>query len=366
MQVSVQIIAAPMNIGESHRQVEEPFGAALAALAQTEAPFERMGGLCIMLSLLWPTPPSRPSGSYHAPDATFYCRSAIDYAGWVRGDWAGRVAVLADAVQAAVKAIHKTRLSVAERERLQHLVEETRAGLTTRPPASLLPVGPVWLIWSEGSESPGISYGPPTGFEASLDGRIQQMSAVEALDAVKPPAPEPSMMFKLYRRRDEAMEYFEAWPVDGLVIEHRGVCGTTGEKISHPARDDAAQKRILMTLAQAARRDGFRAIPASRLATLIVSRAVRGQGSVADLDERHALEKFLDGRTGWLGLGHCDGGSIGGGSMESFCFVVDYEIARAALAPELKANGFEGFEITKGADGCTVRVGGRLSRRNSS
>lgn len=351
MHVSVQTIAAPMNIGQSHRQVEEPFGAALAALAETEAPFERMGRLCIMLNLLWPTPPSRPSGSYHAQHSTFYCRSAIDYAGWVRGDWASRVGVLADAVQAAVKAIHKTRISVTERARLQDLVEETRAGLTVRPPADLLPVGPVWLIWSEGNESPAICYARPGKLKASLGGRILQLSAVEALYAVKPLAPEPSRMFKLYHRRDGAMEYREGWPVDGLVIEHRGLCGTTGEKVSHSARDEAAQNRILATLAQAARRDGFRGIPASRLVTLVVSRAVIGQGSVADLDQRHALETFLDERTGWLGLGHCDGGSIGGGSMESFCYVVDYEIARAALAPELMASGFGAFEITKGAAG---------------
>lgn len=179
MQVSVQINSAPMNIGESHRQVEGPFSAALAALAETEAPFERMGQLCVMLSLLWPTPPSKPSGSYYAPNSTFYGGSAIDYAGWIRGDWAARVGVVADAVQAAVKAIHKTRISVAERDRLACLVEEARAGLTARPPARLLPVGPVWLIWSEDSETPRISYVRPGAFEASLGSRIVQLSAVE-------------------------------------------------------------------------------------------------------------------------------------------------------------------------------------------
>lgn len=349
MQVSVQVYVVSMGSGDSHRQVEAPFAAALTALAQTEPAFERMGQLAVMLALSWPFPPTKASGSYSKSDATFYGRAEIDYPRWVRGDWAGRVAAYADGVSRAVRAIHKTRISQAERDRLLDLVEETRIGLTARAPGALTPIGPVWLIWHDDNEPPAVSSVKPGALGFPVEGRVVQMTAVEALDAVEPPAPGRPSMFKLYRRVGKVIEYREAWPTDGLVVEHHGVCGTVGETVSHPAGDDAAQARLLKALTKAARAEGFRPLPESRHATLIVRRPVKGDGSMADLDRRHRLEELLDERTGWLGLGHCDGGSIGGGSMESYCFVVDFEIARKALAPELDANGFEDFEIVKGA-----------------
>jgi len=349
MQVSVQVYFVAIGSGESHRQVEAPFAAALSALAQTEPAFERMGRLAVMLTLSWPFPPTRPSGSFSRSDATFYARAEIDYPRWVRGDWADRVAAYADGVARAVRAIHKTRIDQAERERLLELVEETRVGLTARAPRTLEPIGPVWLIWHDDNEPPAVSSARPRAFGGEDFGRVVQMTAIEALDAVEPPAPGRPSMFKLYRRVGKAIEYREAWPTDGLVVEHHGVCGTVGETVSHPAGDDAAQARLLKALTRAARDEGFRPIPDSRRATLIVRRRVKGDGSTADLDRRHSLEDFLDDRTGWLGLGHCDGGSIGGGWMESFCYVVNFEIARKALAPELAAAGFADFEIVRGA-----------------
>jgi len=47
--------------------------------------------------------------------------------------------------------------------------------------------------------------------------------------------------------------------------------------------------------------------------------------------------------TGWLGLGHCDGGSSGSGTMEVFCIVVDFALAKAALERELRDSPFAGF-----------------------
>lgn len=349
MKVSVQVHVIAVGAGESHRQVEAPFAAALAALAQTEPDFERIGALAVMLSMSWPFPPGRPSGSYSKAEATFHGRAHIDYPRWVRGDWAERVAAYAAGVTRAVGAIHRTRISEAERARLLELIEETRVGLTARPPGPLKPMAPVWLIWRDDNEPPAVSSVPPHLFGGDDEGRVVQMSAIEALDAVEPPAPGRPSMFKLYRRVGKTIEYREAWPTDGLVVEHHGVCGTVGETVSHPAGDDAAQARLLKALTKAARDEGFRPIPESRHATLIVRRPVKGDGSMADLNRRHRLEELLDERTGWLGLGHCDGGSIGGGWMESFCFVVNFEIAKAALAPELAAHGFEDFEIVKGA-----------------
>ncbi|HEY3800080.1 MAG TPA: hypothetical protein VGL58_17160 [Caulobacteraceae bacterium] len=158
------------------------------------------------------------------------------------------------------------------------------------------------------------------------------------------PQPRPEM-FKRYRRSTAGLEYREAWPADDSVIEHWGRCGERGETREHPAPAAKDQLKVLRRLKAAAASDGFKTIPISRHAQLIVQRAVVGMGTPQDLEERHALESFLDEQTGWLGLGHCDGGSIGSGAMEAFCVVVDAEIASAALAPELAKSRFSAFEI---------------------
>ncbi|MDI7776055.1 hypothetical protein [Asticcacaulis sp. EMRT-3] len=62
-----------------------------------------------------------------------------------------------------------------------------------------------------------------------------------------------------------------------------------------------------------------------------------------EVDMRHALEVFLDDWTGRLGLGHCDGGSSGQGTMEVCCFVVDFDLAKAALEPILADSEFRTY-----------------------
>lgn len=86
---------------------------------------------------------------------------------------------------------------------------------------------------------------------------------------------------------------------------------------------------------------GYKTIAPSRHETLIVEYASNDPS--VDLARRHATEDFLDELTGWLGLGHVDGGSIGSGTMEVFCVVVDFQIARQAIAEALADSRFSGF-----------------------
>ncbi len=46
---------------------------------------------------------------------------------------------------------------------------------------------------------------------------------------------------------------------------------------------------------------------------------------------------------GWSGLGHCDGGSIGSGTMEVCCFVVDFDIAKSVIEADLKSTEFDDY-----------------------
>ena len=44
---------------------------------------------------------------------------------------------------------------------------------------------------------------------------------------------------------------------------------------------------------------------------------------------------------GWTGLGHTDGGSIGSGSMEVGCIVVDFDVAKKVIIEDLKNTEFK-------------------------
>jgi hypothetical protein len=55
------------------------------------------------------------------------------------------------------------------------------------------------------------------------------------------------------------------------------------------------------------------------------------------------LEAALSDR----GLGYCDGGSIGSGTMEVFCIVVDRAIAKRVIATILAECGYNEFVMKR-------------------
>lgn len=151
-------------------------------------------------------------------------------------------------------------------------------------------------------------------------------------------------MLKLYRLTDGASDYWETWENDrGGHIVHWGALGTQGEmRTVFPGAGEpptAIIRREIDDLVAG----GFRPIDLADHAVLMVEYRVDGTGSPADLDKRHRLEARLDETLGWTGLGMCDGGSIGSGTMEVCSFVVDYEVARAVIERDLQGTEFADF-----------------------
>ncbi len=67
---------------------------------------------------------------------------------------------------------------------------------------------------------------------------------------------------------------------------------------------------------------------------------------------------------GWTGLGNCDGGSIGSGTMEVCCFVADFEVAKSVIAANLKGTEFENY--TRNYNENKRRLTSRRWRRRGS
>ena len=158
-------------------------------------------------------------------------------------------------------------------------------------------------------------------------------------------------MIKLYKFNQKKNCYFydEAWISGDEIIEHIGQVGTRGRTISHDFDPNLSEEDNLEKVLTPARNGGYTEIELEDHETIEVEYIVEGFGSPEDLDKRHELESRLNETLGWTGLGMCDGGSIGSGTMEVFSYVVDFNIAKEVIQKDLKNTKFANYsKIIKG------------------
>jgi hypothetical protein len=352
MLTTMRLIFTTSDVQEAVDQTVNAFGVALARACEREAPFEKIRELAFCFGVAHPVmpPPRKGRASYSRDNGIFFCEAYLDYDAWIGDGWADRVRAVAQATKAALLAVHKTRLAVGERSTLSRLIEIEAEKLATSPPDHLLSLKPVYASEDEFGQRLFIGFQPPGAFTPISAGqrvRVLQPSEVRTYVRRQEDTAQAVRMVKLYKRSDGRLLYREAW-VDGEdVVEHVGACGERGSISQHPAAGPARQREAIDTITAAAKADGFKTIPETRLIGLVVGKELSGAGTREDLRRRHALEDFLNEVTGWLGLGHCDGGSSGSGSMEAFCLVVDYEIAAEAIARELVASPFSDFAVSR-------------------
>ena len=148
-------------------------------------------------------------------------------------------------------------------------------------------------------------------------------------------------MLKLYKFTDTGKHYWETWENNGVHTVHWGELGTKGE--SKELKSTLLKKAETEIQAEIHRlvEQGYDEIEDEY--TLLIEYAVDGMGCEADVAKRHRLQDRMNETLGWTGLGHCDGGSIGSGTMEVCCFVVDFEIAKAVLEADLRGTEFENY-----------------------
>lgn len=151
-------------------------------------------------------------------------------------------------------------------------------------------------------------------------------------------------MIKLYRMDSPNPQYWETWEEDsGIFRVHWGELGTVGErKLVEGGIFRSGVKTIEAEIAQRIK-EGFIAIEPEQHVVLMIEYPIQGMGSAADIEKRHRLEDRMNETLGWTGLGACDGGSIGSGTMEVCCFVVDFERAKAVIEADLRESPFADY-----------------------
>jgi len=149
-------------------------------------------------------------------------------------------------------------------------------------------------------------------------------------------------MLKLYKLSDEKKEYWETWDnEDGTYTVHWGELGTTGKSKEIKKGFLKPYKKIIQNEIDLMLKNNFQEVEDGY--TLLIEYKIEGMGNTSDINKRHRLEEIMNEILGWTGLGFCDGGSIGSGTMEVCNFVVDFEIAKKVIETHLKDTEFENY-----------------------
>lgn len=151
-------------------------------------------------------------------------------------------------------------------------------------------------------------------------------------------------MIKLYKLVDNKLNYWETWDKDEkTAIVHWGVVGQRGQDKEVKSGLFSNFRNILQKEINERIKEGYEEYEDDNMIFLEVEYLIDGFGTDEDLDKRHRLEEKLNEILGWTGLGHVDGGSIGSGTMEVGCVVVDFDIAKLTVEEELKGTEFSNY-----------------------
>lgn len=152
---------------------------------------------------------------------------------------------------------------------------------------------------------------------------------------------------RLYRRDDsgKCLAYHNAWfdTDDEVIVEHKGLVGSTGETIRHTRDPNLTPVEQVERVLRSAREAGYSDLHDSDESLLVVEYRLEGWGSVEDADKLNSLQDELTEILGWSGLGVCDGGEVGSGTMEANCPVVDFDEAKKVLTEALQGTRFADF-----------------------
>jgi hypothetical protein len=134
-------------------------------------------------------------------------------------------------------------------------------------------------------------------------------------------------MIKLYKRDSAGIRYWQAWKDRHKVVIHWGAVGNRGETREIQLQHDERASEVMKRESENPRSRGYRKISDEKHASLLVQYKIQGWGSEDDLLKREKVEGILNETLGWTGNGVCDGGDIGSGTINIFCYVVEPNLA---------------------------------------
>lgn len=163
--------------------------------------------------------------------------------------------------------------------------------------------------------------------------RVEKISILNQINAMK-----------LYKRDGDKILFWETWDIDdksGAINQ-----GTVGEVGQYRVIESGLSKgfrKVIQKEVDVFFDNGYQEVDIDDHYTLLIEYLVDGMGTPEDVEKQTRLEDRMNEFLGWNGLGHCDGGSIGSGTMEVCCYVIDFKTAKHAIAEDLAGTEFENY-----------------------
>jgi len=151
-------------------------------------------------------------------------------------------------------------------------------------------------------------------------------------------------MLKLYKQTANELLYWETWDKDAKTdIVHWGKVGERGEDKEVKSGLFSNFRKEIQEEINKLLSEGYEEVDIEDHYTLLIEYKVDGMGTPEDVEKRGKLQEKMDEVLGWTGLGHCDGGSIGSGTMEACYYVINFDIAKKVIEQSLREIKFADY-----------------------
>lgn len=148
-------------------------------------------------------------------------------------------------------------------------------------------------------------------------------------------------MIRAYKEVNDDLLYFHIWETDEHnAVFYHGVMGNKGDLEHVNAKTPDELTDIIDKKIDELNDAGWSGIEYD---VLIIEYQIEGFGTEEDLKKQQAVQDRMNEILGWTGVGWCDGGSIGSGTMEICCIVFDYQLAYDIINEDLNETEFADF-----------------------
>jgi hypothetical protein len=151
-------------------------------------------------------------------------------------------------------------------------------------------------------------------------------------------------MIRAYKEVNDDLLYFHIWEEDETnAVFYQGAMGDKGE-LEHVTTKIADELTDIINKKVDELNDtGWSGIDDDEYDVLIIEYKIGEEASEKDQVKHQAVQERMNEVLELTGVGWCDGGSIGEGTMEICCVVFDYQLAYDIINEDLNETEFEDF-----------------------
>jgi len=143
-------------------------------------------------------------------------------------------------------------------------------------------------------------------------------------------------LYKLASYQDGQLLYWETWHGDKSLIIHEGIVGHPGKTYERNLFRTKKYESVMKALVKEKQEEGYELVDDDELIGFVVQYPYEEGNEQEALNKRDKVEGILNEHLGWTENGHADGGKIGRGTTNIFCYVLNPEVAVKTVLKKLQ------------------------------